>query len=136
MEKTNPDTTPESEPVTRPQAIELLRRKLERVPKPGECLCTAAGRYGIFCQGFRKLSDQEFRSRFDWIANKRPGVSRPELENLVSLYHIGRQEVHGARLCCDVETREHCACDGWNAFENAELERLCFEIARRRVRIV
>jgi hypothetical protein len=135
MENTNPNID-QTEPVTRPQAIELLRRKLEHLPKPEECLCAAAGRYGIFCGGFRKLSDEEFKSRFDWIAGKRPGASRAELENLVSLYHIGRQEVHGARLCCDVETREHCACDGWNAFDNAELERLCFEIARRRVRIV
>jgi hypothetical protein len=133
------DASPTNEPaveVTRPQAIELLRRKLERLTRPDECLCVQAGRYGIFCKGFRGLSDKEFRSRFDWIARTRPEASRQELERLVSLYHVGRQEVAGARLCCDVETREHCACDGWNAFDNDGLERLCLEIARRHVRIV
>ena len=111
--------------LTRPQAIDLLRDKLLLFTDPEHCLCEVAGRLGIFCQGFRNLSDAEFRKRFDWIARTRPKASRAELEHLVSLYHGGRQEVASARICCDLETREHCACDGWNAFDNAELERLC-----------
>ena len=121
--------------MTRPQAIDLLREKLLLLTDPEHCLCEVAGRMGIFCGGFRKLSDAEFRKRFDWISRTRPNVSRAELEKLVSLYHAGREEVAGARLCCDVETREHCACDGWNAFDNPQLERLCRHIAGIDVKI-
>ena len=62
-------------------------------------------------------------------------LTRSELEHVVSLYHLGRQEVRGAALCCDVETREHCACDGWNRFDNAALESFCLELTGRRVEI-
>jgi hypothetical protein len=124
------------ESMSRPEAIELLHAKLEGMTDREHCLCEAAGRLGIFCGGFRGLSDEQFRQRFDWIARKRPGASREDLESLVSLYHAGRQEVAGARLCCDVETREHCACDGWNGFDNQELERLCRDVAGRNVRIL
>jgi len=94
-----------------------------------------AARSGLFCHGFQDLSDAQFRKRFDWIAAKRPKASRAELEQLVSLYHLGRQEVRGAALCCDVETREHCACDGWNRFDNEKLEEFCLELTGRPVRI-
>jgi hypothetical protein len=127
---------PARESMSRPEAIELLRSRLEAMTDPEHCLCDVAGRLGILCKGFRDLSDGEFRRRFDWIARKRPNIPRPELERLVSLYHSGREEVAGARLCCDVETREHCACDGWNAFDNRDLERFCRDIAGRDVRIL
>ncbi len=86
-------------------------------------------------QVFRSLPDADFRRRFAWIARPRPKATRPELEHLVSLYHLGRQEVGGAALCCDVETREHCACDGWNRFDNPTLEKFCLELTGRPVRI-
>ncbi len=124
------------ESLSRPEAIDMLRTALEGLTDREHCLCEAAGRLGVFCGGFRGLSDEQFRQRFDWIARKRPEASRAELEQLVSLYHAGRQEVAGARLCCDVETREHCACDGWNAFDNRALERLCREVTGREVRIL
>jgi len=123
------------ETMSRPAAIALLRGALEFRTDREHCLCEVAGRLGIFCGGFRELSDAQFRRRFDWIADKRRNASRAELEHLVSLYHVGRQDVAAARLCCDVETREHCACDGWNRFDNRSLERLCLELAGRDVRI-
>ena len=86
-------------------------------------------------RGFSALSDAQFRKRFDWIAAKRPKASRAELEDLVSRYHLARQEVRGTALCCDVETREHCACDGWNRFDNRALERFCLELTGRAVQI-
>jgi hypothetical protein len=30
--------------------------------------------------------------------------------------------VTGAAICCDLETREHAGCDGWNNFKNSQLE--------------
>jgi hypothetical protein len=121
--------------LTRPQAIERIRGALLARAGDEECACGVAARTGVFCQGFQALTDVQFRARFDWIAAKRPKATRAEIEHLVSLYHLGRQEVRGAALCCDVETREHCACDGWNRFDNPALEKFCLELTGRSVRI-
>jgi len=121
--------------VSRPQAIERIRGALLHLAQEEECGCGIAARAGVFCQGFRTLTDVELRRRFDWIARTRRGVSRAEMERLVSLYHLGRQEVRGAALCCDVETREHCACDGWNRFDNRALEKFCFDLTGRAIEI-
>src|SRR5712692_2134902 len=107
--------------VSRPEAIERLRQTLKSLADEEHCVCAAVGRLGIFCRGFRRLSPEELRTRFHWIARKRPGASREALEELASLYHLGRQEVTGAAICCDVETREHSGCDGWNGFDNRRL---------------
>src|SRR5438270_846016 len=104
----NVDQDPER--LSRPQAIAVIRERLQRLCGDERCACAVASERGVFCEGFRNLSDAQFRARFDWIARPRPAASREELERLVSLYHLGRQEVSGAALCCDVETREHCAC--------------------------
>ena len=129
------NSTSATEHLTRPQAIERIRGALLTRAGEEECACGVAARVGVFCQGFQALDDREFRKRFNWIAAKRPKATRSELEHLVSLYHLGRQEVRGAALCCDVETREHCACDGWNRFDNEALEKFCFELTGRTVRI-
>jgi hypothetical protein len=121
--------------ISRPEAIAMLRGKLTSLTDADHCMCSAAARAGIFCRGFARLSDEEFRQRFHWIVSKRPGASRPELEEVVNLYHLGRQEATGTPLCCDLETREHASCDGWNTFDNTTLETFCWEILHRRVRI-
>jgi hypothetical protein len=124
-----------AERLSRPQAIEVLREKLKNLCDDEHCACAAAAHFGVFCKGLSGLSDDAFRKRFDWIARKRPKATREELERLVSLYHLGRQEVTGAAICCDAETREHCACDGWNMFDNRQLEKFCLELAGRAVRV-
>ena len=91
MEPNRTQTLPIFEHISRPVAIERLRQVMKALTDEENCMCTAAARLGIFCKGFRHLSDEEFRQRFHWIARKRPGASREELERLVSLYHCGRQ---------------------------------------------
>jgi hypothetical protein len=131
-----PQTANPTEHLTRPEALQLIRGKLKGLTDDENCMCLVAARIGVFCKGFHEIPDVEFRRRFDWIARKRPKASREELERLVSLYHRGRQEVSHAELCCDVETREHSACDGWNSFGNAALAKLCFELTGRTVEIL
>jgi hypothetical protein len=114
--------------VTRPEAIARIRGRLKSYCDEEHCACAAAAHVGVLCGGLRKLTDDELRRRFDWIARSRPDASREELERLVSLYHVGRQQVRGADLCCDVETREHCGCEGWNMFDNAALEKAYEEL--------
>ena len=122
--------------LSRPEAIEILRDLLlKRKKDKDHCMCAAAARLGIFCRGFSRLSDEEFRKKFRWISSTRPGAPRKELEEAVHLYHEARQDVTGAEICCDVETREHAGCDGWNTFDNATLETFFLEIAGRPARI-
>ena len=130
-----PQGIQKGERLSRPQAIEILRQKLKSLCDDEHCACAAAAHFGVFCKGLSGLSDDAFKKRFDWISRKRPKATRPELERLVSLYHLGRQEVTGAQICCDAETREHCACDGWNMFDNGQIEKFCLEVAGRAVRI-
>jgi hypothetical protein len=134
----NPETTASPgapERLTRPQAIQRIRETLGALTNEENCTCAVAARYGVLCGGFTKLPDREFRSRFAWIANKRRGATRDELEHLVSAYHMGRQQLKHDAICCDTETREHCVCDGWNQFDNAALEKFCLEITGSRISI-
>ena len=131
----NDESPPPTETLRRPEAIELVRERLKSLCDEEHCGCAVAAHFGSICDGFRSLSDKELRRRFDWIARSRPEATREELEKLVSFYHLGRQQVTGASLCCDVETREHCACDGWNMFDDGALERFCTELTGRPIRI-
>lgn len=133
----NPDSTPSAnlERLSRPAAIARIRATLAALTDDETCTCAVAARYGVLCHGFSVLPDRAFRKQFAWIANRRRSASREELEKCVSAYHLGRQEVLGGGICCDVETREHCVCDGWNQFDNAALEKSCLEITGSHVSI-
>jgi len=123
------------EHLSRPEAIAVLRSALIAMCGEDECACAASARSNVFCGGFRALSDRELRERYAWIARTRPQASRQELERLVGLYHLGREQVDGMQLCCDVETREHCGCDGWNQFDNEALEGAVLELTGRHVSV-
>jgi hypothetical protein len=136
METTkDPNMQLSAQSLSRPEAVALLRERLKALCNEGQCACAAAARWNVFCGGFRALTERELRDRFSWIARTRPGAPREELERLASLYHLGRQEVSGLPICCDVETREHCACDGWNRFDNLALEGAVLELTGRHVAI-
>ena len=81
--------------LTRPQAIAAIRERLAKLCDEEHCACSAAAHLGVMCKGFAAMTDDQLRKRFDWIARRRPDASREELERLVSLYHIGREEVGG-----------------------------------------
>ena len=53
----------------------------------------------------------------------------------MNLYLLGRQAVTGAAIACDVETREHDLCGGWNTFDNPKLEEFYRSVFGRPVRI-
>jgi hypothetical protein len=110
------------EKLSRPQAIERMRAKLRALTDQDHCVCSVVGQLGIFCRGFKALPDKELKKRYHWIARRRPNAPREMIEELANQYHLGRQEVTGAQICCDFETREHGGCDGWNNFANTQLE--------------
>ncbi len=121
--------------LSRPEAIGLLREKLAGLTDADHCVCSIAQRLGLPCQGFASLSDAEFKKRFSWIAAKHPGASREEMNELVNLYLLGRQESTHALVACDVETREHDLCGGWNSFDNPTLEKFFGNVFGREVKI-
>ena len=108
--------------LSRPQAIAALRGKLRGQTDADHCVCAVAARLGFPCHGFAQFSDEELRRRFSWISERRPDASRGELEEVINGYILGRQEVAGVALACDVETRERDLCGGWTSFDNSRLE--------------
>ena len=121
--------------LSRPEAIDRMRKMLIALTHEDECACATTARFSITCRGLARLTDQDLKKRYDWIARTRPKATREELEKLVTQYHLGRQEATGASLCCDIETKDHCGCDGWNQFDNATLERFYLEMMGENVRI-
>ena len=121
--------------LSRPEAIAQLREKLASLTDTEHCVCSVAQRLGLPCRGFAALPDKEFKNRFAWIAEKRPHASREEMNELANLYVLGRQEATGAVVACDVETREHDLCGGWNTFDNATLEKFYGSVFGRDVKI-
>jgi hypothetical protein len=118
-----PETIVEIEHLSRPEAIARLRERLRSFSEKDHCVCETVGRLGVFCGGFKRLSDAEFNKKFQWIVVRHRNEPRQSLEALASLYHEGRQEATGAAICCDIETKEHGGCDGWNQFHGEALER-------------
>ena len=117
--------------LSRPEAIGLLREKLKTLTDADHCVCAIAARLGYPCHGFAQLSEDQLRERFPWIAETRPGASRSEMTELANLYLLARQEATGAALACDVETREHDLCGGWNTFDNETLEQFFAKVFGR-----
>lgn len=124
------------EHLSRPEAIARLRERLSSFAGKDHCVCETVGRLGIFCGGFRKMPDKQFNERFQWIVARHRNEPRQSLEALASLYHEGRQEVTGATICCDVETKEHGGCDGWNQFDGDALERFHLALVGSPIKVV
>ena len=124
------------ETLSRPEALARLRFKLHALVDEGHCACAVASRLGLPCGGFTQYSDADLKRRFAWIAETLPrGAPRSRLEDAVNAYLLGRQDVTGMAVTCDVETREHDACAGWNGFDNPALEDLYWRVFGRRARI-
>jgi hypothetical protein len=114
--------------VSRAAAIRMLRDSFLARTDQEHSMCDIAARDRIFCGGFRAWSDEELRKRFSTLEARRPGLPRVAFEELANKWQLGRQIVHGSPLACDVQTKEHGTCRGWDAFSNADLARFCEEI--------
>ena len=119
--------------LSRAEAISLLRNALIRIAGPDISICKAAADRGIFCRGFRRYDDVALRAEYKWIAERHPGLSREELEDLGDRWQIARQELHQLPTACDVQTFEHDTCGGWDDFSADDLSRFILEVTKRRV---
>lgn len=84
-------------------------------------ICEVAARHGIFCHGYRQWSEEELRKRFRWIAGPRPHFTRTELEEVIDLYKLARQQALEVPLSCDAQEIDRDSCMGWDEFSDAAL---------------
>lgn len=123
------------EPMTRDAMIEALRSELLRRSHGDMSICRLAAQAGIFCNGFRRFSDVEFRRRYGWIAKRYRGSTRAELEQIADLWQQARQEALSLPTSCDVQMIDHDSCNGWDDFTNEELAKFLFDLTGRSVAV-
>jgi len=121
--------------LNRPEAVARLRDALVALTDDEHSMCQVAAEKGIYCRGFRRLSDEEFRERYDWLYARHPKAPRAEIEELANQWELARQIVRRVPLSCDAELRDRDTCNGWNDFTNTDLERFCREILHKNVEI-
>jgi hypothetical protein len=122
--------------VPRQDAIARLRKELLRFTDEENSVCKVAAERGIFCSGFHRYSDAELRKRYDWIADRRPDLSREELETIANDWQLAQQEVFELPTACDVQQRVHDTCRGWNDFTNEQLARFYQQMTGEEISIV
>jgi hypothetical protein len=121
--------------MSRAEAIGRLREAMIALTDDEHSMCQVATEKGIYCHGFRSLSEEEFRDRYDWLVARHPKATREEIETLANTWQLARQIVDRVPLSCDAQFRDHDTCNGWNDFTNEDLEGFCREILHKNVRI-
>lgn len=121
--------------ISRTDAIDLLRTELMQHTDRETSLCMAAANKGIFCKGYKALTEEDLRERYAWIVRKRPDVTRQDLESIGNLWQLTQQEVHGLPCACDVQSKLGDTCQGWREFSNDELSRHYFNLTRRVIQV-
>jgi len=121
--------------MTRDQAIERLRSEFLNLTDDDHSMCRVAAERGIFCGGFRQYTEQELRNRYWWIVRRRPSITREELEMIANDWQLTQQVVKNAPLACDVQSRIHDTCRGWEDFTNEQLAKAYTQITGEAVSI-
>lgn len=121
--------------MTREEAIARIREKLVGLTDEENCMCKVAAERGIFCNGFRQFGDKELRERYWWIVRKRPDITRAELETIANDWQLAQQDVRDLPIACDVQTKVHDTCRGWNDFSNEQLGAFVKQLTGEEVRV-
>lgn len=109
--------------MTREESIARIREELLKLTDENSCMCKVAADRRIFCNGFRQFTDEQLRERYGWIVRKRPNITRAELEEIANQWQLAQQDVKDLPIACDVQTRAHDTCRGWDDFSTEELEK-------------
>ena len=126
---------PELPSLSRQTAITRIREALEMLTDEETSICKVAAEHGIFCNGFNRYTDNELRRRYGWIVRKRPDMTREELEEIANNWQLAQQQVHDLEFACDVQTKLHDTCCGWDDFTNEQLEDFYKQITGSEVRV-
>ena len=115
-------------PMTRGEAIRGIRARLLDMVDDGHSMCQVATEKGVYCRGFRRLSDEEMKHRYNWLLRRNPGMSRAELEDLANRWQLARQIVDQVPISCDAQALEHDTCEGWDTFDDETIARYYKEL--------
>lgn len=124
-----------SRSITRESAISRLRIALLRLVDDEHSICLVAAQKGVFCQGFRRYTDDQLQEKYRSLLRARPGASRADVEDLANKWQLSRQLFDEVPLACDAQQREHDTCRGWDEFTNDDLARFCRELLGQDVAI-
>lgn len=105
--------------LTRPEAIEGIRKQLLSMVDDEHSACQVAAENNIFCRGFRQYSDDELKERYDWLAKR--ASDREQLEDLANRWQLARALVQDKELACDVQCVERDTCHGWDTHSDEKL---------------
>jgi hypothetical protein len=119
----------------RDEIISGLREQLLKLTNEDKSMCQVAAERGIFCRGFRQMSDAELRARYWWLVRKRPDISRAELEGLGNVWQLSQQNVRDANLSCDVQSQVHDTCGGWDDFTDEQLAVFFKQITGKQIEV-
>jgi hypothetical protein len=122
--------------LTRTQAIDALRSRLLELSDEDHSVCEVATRHGIYCHGFTQWSFDELKQHYWWLADRRPHVTREELERLANIWQVARQQVMGTQTACDTQCLEHDTCMGWDEWDEATLGRYVQELCGEQVTVL
>jgi hypothetical protein len=126
---------PQVPALTRQGAIDHIRESLENLTDAENSICKVSAEHGIFCRGFKRFTDTELRRRYGWIVRKRPDMSREDLEKIANDWQLAQQQVQDTSLACDVQTKLHDTCCGWDDFTNEELATFYAQVTGREVHV-
>lgn len=135
MPKSKTKPLPAPVTVTRSEAIDRIRQVLLEEVDEETSICKAAAKRGIFCRGFRRFGDAELRRRYNWIVRKRPDITREELEDIANDWQLAQQQVHDIGMACDVQTKVHDTCLGWDDFTNEQLTEFLTGMTGHEIRV-
>jgi hypothetical protein len=121
--------------IDRARAVADIRESLLRLVDDDHSMCEVAAQKGIHCHGFSQWSFEDLKKCYGWIADRRPHVTRSELEHLANAWQLARQQVFDTRLSCDTQSVEHDTCLGFDGWSDALLARFHAEICGEPVEI-
>ncbi len=119
----------------REEVITGLREALLKLTNEDKSMCQVAAERGIFCRGFQQFSDNELANRYWWLVRKRPDMTRAELETLANDWQLTQQDVKDASIACDVQSKVHDTCGGWDDFTDEQLATFYKQVTGRQVEI-
>lgn len=135
MPRVKPKPIPQVPTLPREKAVSEIRNILLQSTDEETSICKAAADHGIFCHGFDRYTDNELRRRYAWIVKKRPAMARSELEDVANDWQLAQQQVHDVPFACDVQSKLHDTCCGWDDFSNDQLAGFYLQLTGREVRV-
>lgn len=135
MPRVKPKPVPQVPTLPRESAVAEIRNVLMQSTDESTSICKAAAEHGIFCHGFDRYTDNEIRRRYGWIVRKRPGIDRAGLETIANDWQLAQQQVHDVPFACDVQSKLHDTCCGWDDFSNEEIAGFYQQVTGREVRV-